>query len=117
MNEHQNLPNFFFFFFFEKMVIQISVYFEKCKQIKNKLKPSKGSSHKCVNNYSLFSPSSSLILSSLLLESFSRISFESAFSQNSWQQLHKSEQVISFELHFCTIALRSCLTFILTHNQ
>ena len=71
--------------------------FVKCKQIKkHKLKPRKDSSNKSVNNYSLFSSSSSLISS---LESSSRISLESALSKNSWRQLHRSEQRISFELH------------------
>ena len=44
----------------------------------------------------MFFPSSSLISS---LESSSRISLESALSQNSWWQLQRSEQRILFELH------------------
>ena len=90
MKELQRLPK--LLFLSEKMVTQILltrtqiatnyVFFVKCKQIKSKLKLPKDSPHKCVNNYLLLSPSSSLISPSLSLESSSRISLGSVFSQN-----------------------------------
>ena len=121
MNEHQNLTK--IIFLSEKMVTQILltrtqttinyVCFVKCTQIKNKLKPPKDSSHKCVNNYSPFSPSSSLILSSLSVESSSRISFRLVFSQILWRQLYSSSKGYHssciFERLHCAGACLTCI--------
>ena len=77
-----------------------SNYYERTSE------PPKDSSHKCVNNYSPFSLSSSLISPSTSLESSPRISFGSIFSQNLWQLLHdRFEQL--HDLHPHTVSSSS----------